>query len=161
MTKPSFETEKHKRWLLYSHFVSLWLQSPSCIPLRHATHFPPLILSTPFILFFYACVFPCIHIFHCIYTYYNEECSRSEGLNQLIPMIKKDNESKGTLISSLIMWLLFLSFSNRNFSFPQFSAAFETQFSLLNTLPNESCSIYHNFHFFVILLVFFFLWKGF
>ncbi len=58
-------------------------------------------------------------------------------MNQLFLMIKKYNESKGTLISSLIMWLLFLSFSNRNFSFPQFSAAFETQFSLLNTLPIE------------------------
>jgi hypothetical protein len=48
------------------------------------------------------------------------------------------------------MWLLFLSFSNQNFSFPQHSAAFETQFSLLNTLPNESC-----LHFFAHLTCFF------
>jgi hypothetical protein len=93
---------------MYSHFASLWLQSPACFPLRPATHFPPLILSALPSFSFLSSVFPCIHIFHCIYTYYNEECSRSDGLalfNQLFPMIKKYNESNGTLISSLITWL--------------------------------------------------------
>ncbi len=159
MTKPPVETEAPKMTFCILTSFLFGFNPLLVFPWDMPLIFRP--SSCPLHSLFYACVFPCIHIFHCIYTYYDEECSRSEGLallNQLFPIIKKDYESKVTLISSLIMWLLFLSFSNQNFSFPQFpqhSAAFETQFSLLNTLPNESCSIYHHFHFFVILLVFF------
>ncbi len=120
---------------IHSHFASLWLQSPACFPLRHATHFPPLILSTPFIIFFLHAYF-LVFIYFIVFTHITMKNALGvRVLNQLFPIIKKDYESKVTLISSLIMLLLFLSFSNLNFCLPllgpcQPSAAFETQHSV-------------------------------